>query len=280
MAVASHGRGGHGAYGLRLTGVDTAALVPVPLTAPTVGVVNRRPAGVGPDRGVSLGRDVATLRLPAGWIEVRRHPLRVYYATPEPLSGPAIVHPYLAFPAAVISAWLSRPAFHAGAVGIGDHALAVMGNKGSGKSTMVAALARAGCSVLADDLIVLAGGEVQPGPRAIDLRPDMAPLFDTDDLGTIGARPRHRATPAGAAPRQLGAIVHLGWGDRVALERLEPGERMRGLVANAALGPASVHESACLDLIGIPTYRLVRPRRPDSVIESARSLLRMLDRAC
>lgn len=64
---------------------------------------------------------------------------------------------------------------HACVVKIGQHAVAIVGESGAGKSTTAAALAKEGYSILSDDILVLKDGEqhwvVQPGYPRIRLWP-------------------------------------------------------------------------------------------------------------
>ncbi len=75
---------------------------------------------------------------------------------------------------------------HASAVALGDHAIALTGLPGAGKSTTAAAFACAGFPVLSDDIVALAdkGGQilVQPGYPRVNLWPDsVRALFGSED---------------------------------------------------------------------------------------------------
>lgn len=75
---------------------------------------------------------------------------------------------------------------HASAVAIDDRAIALVGLPGAGKSTAAAAFARAGFSVLSDDVVALAdqGAQflVQPGYPRVNLWPDsVLTLFGSAD---------------------------------------------------------------------------------------------------
>lgn len=79
-----------------------------------------------------------------------------------------------------------RTALHAAAIEIGSRAYLLLGSKGSGKSTLTAALARAGHRVIADDVAALTGksASVEPGYPCLRLAPDtlLAFGFDPDAL--------------------------------------------------------------------------------------------------
>lgn len=65
---------------------------------------------------------------------------------------------------------------HAGVIAVDDRSLAVIGPKGSGKSTLIASLAQAGCAVLSDDIAPLTEDDgrffVMPGYPCLRLWPD------------------------------------------------------------------------------------------------------------
>lgn len=101
---------------------------------------------------------------------------------------------------------------HAGVVGWQGQAIVLPGPSHAGKSTLVAALLRAGATYYSDEFAVFdAAGRVYPFPRRLSLR------------GAPGARPR-RVTSA-----DLGAIAGTGPlpVGLVALARYKPGARWR-----------------------------------------------------
>ena len=69
-------------------------------------------------------------------------------------------------PAAVFARWRGLETLHGGAF-VDDRggAWAVLGDRGAGKSSLLAALALAGHEVVADDLLVLDGGDCFAGPE-------------------------------------------------------------------------------------------------------------------
>lgn len=75
---------------------------------------------------------------------------------------------------------------HASVVRVGDHAIAMVGHKGMGKSTTAAALAQRGCPVLSDDIAVLTesehGVQVQSGDSRLRLWPSSLKSLDSADL--------------------------------------------------------------------------------------------------
>jgi hypothetical protein len=273
-----------------LTGIMSNHLIAAPASSgPTVDLIRSvaTPATVVGEALVGLTNERAHLRMPEGRIDIERESLAVRFTTAERLLDHAVLHPYLAFPAAVVSHWSRRLALHAGAVITERGAVAILGDKGAGKSTLVATLAQLGAKVLTDDLLVIDGGDAFAGPRSVDLRPDMAaaaPMVNTVDLGVVGARSRHRFTPTPvpwSAP--LAGIVHLAIGNGLAMTPVPLADRLTTIANVAALGPTTVPTEAALALTALPTWRLTRPRArtstavtPDAVTAPAELLLRLV----
>jgi hypothetical protein len=75
-----------------------------------------------------------------------------------------------------------RLAFHAGAVSLHGEGIMLPAPSGSGKSTLVAALVLGGADYLSDEVAPLAGGMVEPFPRALCLeQAALALLGDVED---------------------------------------------------------------------------------------------------
>jgi hypothetical protein len=110
--------------------------------------------------------------------------------------------------AARVAAAAGNVVLHGGAVDVGSRAVAFVGHSGAGKSTMTAAMARAGHHYLADEVVAVAGDlEVRPFHRPIGLRRGGA-----ESLGV--------AVPAGpygqVHPYVVGTSALLGTGSRLA----------------------------------------------------------------
>lgn len=253
---------GAGAYGLRLEGVDGSAalLVPADRDWPTLALA----ADVGPAAPVHqlVGDDRAVLATRSGAkLEVDRQPLRAVFTSPEPIQEDALVHPHLASAAAVVSRWLGRESLHAGAFVAGGRAWAVLGDRESGKSSLLAGLALAGHPVLADDLLVLDGPVALAGPRGIDLRQDAAERLGAGEpLGVVGTRERWRLR-IGPAPvgTELAGLILLAWGDSVELARVGPGRVLEAVVGSQALRVPPEDPAARLSLAALPGWELRRP---------------------
>jgi hypothetical protein len=116
-----------------------------------------------------------------------------------------------------------RICLHAGAVAIGDQAVALVGPPGAGKSTTTAAFARLGCPVLSDDLLPIWDERgifsILPGypslrlwPESVnalfgsaDALPPLTPNWDKRSLDLIA-----NGYPFSADPLPLAAIYILG----------------------------------------------------------------------
>lgn len=170
---------------------------------------------------------------------------------------------------------------HANAVEIAGRAHAFMGPPGIGKSTLAAAMKRAGCPVLTDDVCVVGadggGGFVaQPGiPRlrlwrnsleALGLRREECRRSYAGDE----AYDKYDVTlsRAAAGPIPLGGVFLLEDGDKLTIEPIGGVEAVAALVENtyrgayaALTGGTEEHWRQCNELAGtVPTYRLRRPR--------------------
>jgi hypothetical protein len=138
---------------------------------------------------------------------------------------------------------------HASAVAIGEHAIALVGCPGAGKSTTAAALARSGFPVIADDVVALAEeGEnflVPPGYPRVNLWPDSVhALFGSEEaLPRITPTWDKRYVALGdnglgfaAKPLPLGAVYILGEREEAVfapvVEEASGGDALVTLVAN------------------------------------------------
>lgn len=256
-----------GMYGLRLTGLPVSTAAAVGWAAPGEPTMQIRVEAVqcaenrlepGANR---FGPDHAILGLPEGVVEISRSPLVTRFLLHRRLPAAALVHPYLAYPAAVASNWLGRSAFHSGAVAVDGLTIAVVGPKEAGKSSTLAACSQAGMDVLADDLLVVHDGLAFPGPRSVDLRVETRHLFGAVHIGQVGSRDRWRLTLAPAAgPSRLAAFVRLTWGDNLRLTEIPKSERISAILDAAALGKGVLPAEAPLHLCDLPWWELSRPR--------------------
>ncbi len=172
-------------------------------------------------------------------------------------------------------------ALHASAVVIDGEAVAFVGAKGQGKSTMAAALYARGHALLADDLVVLNNCAAErvtvlPGFPQLNLWPDAAVASLGDDPETLprlsrGYEKRARCT-ADRFPRQsmpLRCLYMLETGASLALAALSPREALFSVIGQSYVArtfpyslwgvKASAHFVRCAALIhSVPAYRLQR----------------------
>lgn len=261
-----------GIYGLRLVGLDRAtglfAEADDDSDDPVVRV--RRvdtpmPADAAAPLRDELAPDAAlfTLQGGVGHVSVEREPLQARFALPDSVPDEAVVHPFLALPAAAINWWLGRISLHGGAfVGHDGAAYGILGDKEAGKTTTLAAMHAAGHAIVADDVLAIDGTDVLAGPACIDLRTESAHFIEgAHPLGVVGERARWRIPTQPARWRTpLGGFVIPAWGDDVALHPLPVHERLQLLFANQSLFVPPRRPEAMLDLVALPFWEVRRPR--------------------
>ena len=120
----------------------------------------------------------------------------------------------------------SRLFVHAGVVGWRGQAIMIPGRSFSGKSTLVAALVRAGATYYSDEYAVIdAKGRVHPYPKPLSLREDAgrrSRKFQADELGGR----------AGSKPLPVGLVAVTGYraNTRWRPRRLSPGRAVIALL--------------------------------------------------
>jgi hypothetical protein len=272
----------HGAYGLRLRGLEQARplLVPAEDDWPAFELVNRVEPGPYPDveRVSSTG---ASLRLQTGGrVEIDREAGRATYVTPRPLGDDDLVHPYLAPVAGVVAWWLGRESFHAGAFVVDGAVYGVLGDRESGKSSTLAWLAGLGYGVICDDLLVIESGDVFVGPRSIDLRADASERLGLGEaLGVVGARERWRfVLPQLDGARRLAGWITLEWSDSIEVAPLPASRRVLFLEDNRAVRLPSRNPPGVLELAAAPGWAFRRPKQWESLPEAVERLLEAVTR--
>ena len=146
-----------------------------------------------------------------------------------------------------------RTCLHAGVVAVGERAIAILGPKGAGKSTLVAGLAHdQGLAVMSDDIACLTAVQdrlwVQPGyprlrlwPQTIGLWPDLTTKYLPRILSitdkrflALTAEDRDSPWPFHATPRPLAAVYVLGSrdSDALSISPLQGAECLLALAAN------------------------------------------------
>jgi hypothetical protein len=177
---------------------------------------------------------------------------------------------------------------HASVVDIGGAAVAFLGAKGHGKSTMAAALYRRGHWLMSDDIAALDWSDngtvaVLPGAVQFKLWPDsVANALGADPTSyerlILGGEKRACLVSErlGSEAVPLRAIYILSYGDTPNITSIEGQERISVLLAHsyaARFGShllsgdqASSHFLHCARLAhGCPVYRLIRPQALDQL---------------
>ncbi|CAA9498264.1 MAG: hypothetical protein AVDCRST_MAG85-1596 [uncultured Solirubrobacteraceae bacterium] len=254
-----------GAYGLCVTGLDAEnqLLADADPHWPTLRVVvDPRPE----DAAATLLDETRACYpdAPGGYVEVDRKAGVATFRGVQGLTSDALVHPRLGVLAALYAYWLpGRAAFHAGAFVTGSRAWAVIGGRGDGKSSLMAALAGSGLPVLGDDTLVIDDLTCLPGVRCVDLRPDAAshlPAGRTAVPVRAGARRRMQLDTA-PSHTTLSGWIFLRWGTGVELRPMPVGERVTRIAQARGWHRRGVTEPrALLELAGLPAWELTRPR--------------------
>ena len=263
-------------YGLRIEGLVGArrllghASIDLPVLH-----VDRKLGVVEIEQAVTDERADFRLQGDAGSVHLDRATLTAHFTLSRAIDDEATVHPFLAMTAAIVSRWLGRDAFHAGAFVVDDGAWAVLGQKGTGKSTTLGFLAVNDTTIVTDDVLVLETGDALAGPSCVDLRPDAAAFFGTgEDLGVVGARSRFRVVlPTAPARTPLRGWVFPTWSDTLELVPVPVAQRVSLLAANLALTRTPSHPQRFLDFAALPCWELRRPRSFDMLDETAALLL-------
>lgn len=259
------------AYGLSFVGeglrpaVDQGLLLPsVEGWLPVEFEFDAEPAG-GVER--RIGGDSAEVPLTTGGrLAVTRDPARVCYGSAAPVDAHTLVHPGMAWPAAVFAYWERRLCLHGGAVAGAEGAWAVVGSKGAGKSTLLAHLAADGVPVLSDDLVVLRNGSVCAGPRGIDLRGDAMIGWDGPPLVPVRTEVdggRWRLMLGAVAPEvPLRGILCMWFGEdgRVDTQPAAGRQRLDRIARNLSLFDPPPDPAALLDAASVPVFDVVRPQ--------------------
>jgi hypothetical protein len=273
------------AYGFRVVGIgDRQALTVHGAGSWPVLRVERRIEGDHAPPELRVTEHAASLQTPAAHLLLERATGRVTIVSRAPVSEADLVHPCLWPAAAVFARWLGAETFHAGAFVDADGcAWALVGDRGAGKSSLLAGMALAGDHVVADDLLVVRGRECFAGPRCLDLRPEaVASLGVGQDTSPVRSTERWRLAlrPSdGSFP--LHGFVYLAWGESIAVARMIPGEHFGLLTRHRRVAALGVDFDQLFDLAELPALCLTRPTAwsslpgaREAVIEAVRRIAR------
>ena len=258
------------AYGFTLAGVGGRFLQPTQDRTRPLLHVDSRAAGTG-----DPGPVTRAIKLVDGGRLLLDRPKRIaVYEFAREVDEDELAHPYLAVAASVMAGWEGWDPLHAGAFLLPDgRAVAVLGAREDGKSTLLAALALDGVPVLTDDVLIHERGVVHAGPRSVDLRPGTEALLPDAPLESSRSGTRLRlALPPIAPAAPLAGWVALSWGNEIAIEALRPSRRLWCL-ANAHSRAGDPADDALLELSRLPGWLLTRPRGARHLPEIAGRLL-------
>jgi hypothetical protein len=151
----------------------------------------------------------------------------------------------------------------------------VLGDKGSGKSSTLASLARLGIPIMADDVLVLDRADALAGPRSIDLRTDAArQLGAGEPLGVIGTRERWRLGLDPVEPElPFKGWVRLRWSPETTVEPVRGAERLRELFRHRGMQAPFQGSERLIELSSLPFLELSRPNGWGSIDGSLERLL-------
>lgn len=234
----------------------------------------------GPVEHLFVGEREAAVRVPGAILLLDRVRATITVHCAREPEQAALVHPYLWPAAAIFARWRGAETLHAGAFRLPgrDRAWVVIGASGSGKSSLLAALALAGCEVLADDLVVVEGSDCYAGPRCIDLKPDaVSTLPAGPELVSVRASERRRLVLApcdGVMP--IHGFVHLLWDDEVSVATQLPSRRFATLVDHRRVAALGADYAQLLDLAGLPMLCVRRPAARPALNQAAEVLLEAL----
>jgi len=264
------------AYGYLITGIDGSDMLAVrgAQAWPTLRVSTAIESRHGPRR-IELGPENACIDTLVARLVLEREPVRLTVVAQNRPPNADLVHPCLWPAAAVFARWRGLETLHGGAF-VDDRggAWAVLGDRGAGKSSMLAALAVAGHDVVADDLLVLDGGDCFAGPRCVDLRSDAVSELGLGTLPSVRSTRRRRLLLAPCDGRfPLHGCIYLEWGEQVAVEPLAPAEHLGVLTGQRRIAGLGANVDQLIGLSGLPGFRVRRPRALGSVHATREALV-------
>lgn len=271
----AHVRREVGAYGLRLRNVEQARPLLVPADERWPRLTIRRRRGHADTETEWVSDRAAVLKLQnGGEIAIDRARGEAAFVMDRPVRTDELVHPLLAPVAAVMGYWLGRESFHAASFVSDGTAWGVVGDRESGKSTLVARLALDGVGLVCDDMLVLEDGVAFAGPRSIDLREEAAERLEAGEaVGLVGARERWRLVVGQIdANPTLGGWIFLTWGDKVELVPVRGAARVERLAVNRGMRIPPRDPAQLLELATLPAWELRRPRSWDALADAVACL--------
>jgi hypothetical protein len=267
-----------GVYGIRIGGLDAFSLL-AEVDADAPGLELSFEFGQVGDRTETFTEDRAEISLvEGGWMSLTRSG-EAHLVLPRPTAAEEILHPWLVPAAATFNGWQGRQVLHGGAFCRDGRAVAILGAKEDGKSSMLAWLSgMPEVEILADDLVIVDEGTVFAGPRCIDLRPgSLQAVRESCAHRLVRDATRMRLGLGPCSPTAaLEGIVILAWneGPEVTIEALSPSEGVIALFPHAL---NAGRRGFLLDLLEMPIWVLRRPKSWSAMPAVADRLLGLLD---
>lgn len=235
-------------------------------------------ASAEPRQELHIGEDRAVIAvMPEGHVLIERKPRKSTFFLPAAPSPEAWAHPHLSSTAVMAAWWQGRRSFHAGAFVDHGEVWGVVGERGDGKTSMLAWLSAHGHQIVCDDILVIDGDDALAGPRCLDLRQSAAEHFQLGTyIGHVGTRDRWRVCLPPVADRlPLRGWVVPEWSDWVRAAPLKAADRLPVLLSHRGLRIAESGGHDWLDLLSRPMVGFQRP--PDwSTID--RAMVHLLDK--
>lgn len=272
-----------GAYGLTISGIDDARHLVDLADGPCWPEVTVGYSESSNPCENFLNHDIAQVLLANGeCARLERIERRGTLLTMRPPDDGRMIHPFLSAVGATFAWWDGREAFHGGAFVHEGGAWLVLGDNGSGKSALLAHLALSDVPVLADDLVVVADGNVHAGPRCVDLRESARDALALEGRTTaVRGDARFRLTlPAVQPTTPLRGFIFLRWADTAGVRALPPTERFPRLAAARAVSIHSPWPQLLIDLASIPALELSRPQDWSARARTADLLFDAVAEAC
>lgn len=268
-----------GAYGLKFLGQL--------LTAEGLGEVSNA-VGELEIIQAAVQRDVQTLERGNAYFQLRPNvsyevrevapeSFRVTLEAPSRIGADELLHPYLPPAASLIHAWAGMPCFHGAAVANEDVTFVLVGGPADGKSTTAAALASSNFDLLADDLVVLEGNRILPGPPILDRRPESHAIAPISGRSVRDGTRIRQVYPSSGLRPIVSCFVHLEFGAAPRLSSLSHTQRLTRMAAQLYWPTLERSSARLLELVQHEHILLTRPRGAFG-LASAEQLLHKLAR--
>ena len=190
-----------------------------------------------------------------------------------------------------------REILHGGALSFADTGIAIMGDSGTGKSSLAAALIAAGARSISDDLLVFtereAGFEIEPGPPRLKLFPATAHALLPGTRDSVRMNPfttkrvyalRHEEAESRMVPlRGIWVLTAHAEQASCSIRRLNGSEAVRTLIANTfvTVEQAPARQQRLLQHTAglaarVPIYALTLPHGLSRLAEQSSAIAREL----